>query len=108
MAGWVDEWIVEAMVSTLTDQPDACLILAPGLLPASGPVRVRRGGVRWSLHRYLLYRVTGEVPDPKVALISGGCTSRQCQNPFHRIESRRRSMSVERKREYRREKRQHG
>lgn len=108
MAGWLDAWIVEEMVSTLAEKPDACMILAPSLVPEHGPIRVRRGGVRWSLHRYLLYRVTGVEPDPSVALLSGGCTTIGCQNPFHRIESRRRSMSAERKRDYRREKRQHG
>lgn len=108
MAGWLESWIVEEMVSTLTVKPDACLILAPGLIPASGPIRVRRGGVRWSLHRYLLYRVTGKVPDPKVALLEGGCSSPGCQNPFHRIESRRRTMSAARKREYRERRSQHG
>lgn len=108
MAGWVDEWIVEEMVKTLEAKPDACLILAPALTPARGPIRVRRGGVRWSLHRYLLYRVTGEKPDPVIALLEGGCSSPGCQNPFHRIKSKRRSMSAERKRDYRRKKREHG
>lgn len=101
MAGWIASWIVEEMVKTLEEKPNACLLLNPTLVPLRGPVRVRRDGVRWSLHRYLLYRVTGEVPDPEIALLEGGCKTRGCQNPFHRIESRKRTMSANRKRDYR-------
>jgi hypothetical protein len=107
MAESLDAWTVEEIVSTLTQRPDTCILLSAHLIPDTGAVRIRREGRRWALHRYLLYRLTGEPPDLSVALLPGGCKASGCYNPYHRIPSRRRTMSPQAKRQWRKDHKEH-
>ncbi len=89
----IDKWIVEAIVSELTADPDVCIALNNTLIPANGNPRVRRGGRRINLTRYLHERLNGATLDPKVALLRNPqCETRNCMNPNHRLPSRRRTL----------------
>lgn len=79
------------MVTALKKDPDMCIILNPAMRPKTGMPRVTRDGKRWSLHRYLLFRATGETPHE--ALIAT-CPTEHCLNPFHMERSMRRGLRV--------------
>lgn len=93
MARRLTKWMVEDMVRTLATDPDTCILLSSAVTPGKGPARVIRDGKRWSLHRYLYYRVEGVEPDPTYALLPGGCATDGCLNPFHRVPSKWRAGS---------------
>lgn len=80
----VTPYVVEQIVSTLTDAPDKCVVLA---LDMSAEPRITRDGVRWSLHRYLYARVTGVTLPKELCLLPGGCRTPRCLNPWHRVVS---------------------
>lgn len=88
----VDSWLVENMVSTLTTAPDTCIILGAAHWPKTGQPRIRHDGHRVHLVRYLYETHTGQPLDPQIALLPGGCRTIGCQNPLHRIQSRRRTL----------------
>lgn len=84
--------MVEAMVRTLTSSPDTCIVLgAAHMTTTDFQPRVRRDGKRVNLSRYLHERVIGAIPDGLV-LVPGGCKTPGCQNPYHRVPSRRRTL----------------
>lgn len=87
----LDAWTVEEMVRTLQRDPDLCLVLHEDMWPDTGMPRVQRDGKRWSLHRYLLFRVTAE--EPKESLLAA-CPTYRCLNPFHFERSMRRGRRV--------------
>jgi hypothetical protein len=70
------------MVSVLTINPDRCVVMA---LDMTRNPRIVREGKRWALHRYLHYRLIGVEVPREVALLPGGCTTRDCLNPHHRV-----------------------
>lgn len=74
--------LVEHIVSVLTVNPDRCVVMAPGM--AEKP-RITRDGVRWSLHRYLYMRIEGTALSRDLCLVPGGCQTRGCLNPHHRV-----------------------
>jgi hypothetical protein len=74
-------YLVEQIVSTLTLNPDRCVVMALGMNPSP---RITRDGKRWSLHRYLYWRATGVELPRTLALLEGGCLTRGCINPHHR------------------------
>lgn len=74
--------LVEQMVSVLTVNPDRCVVMAPGM---TAKPRIVRDGKRWSLHRYLYARCLGVELPRTLALMPGGCTTRECINPSHGI-----------------------
>lgn len=82
-------FLVEQIVSTLTVDPDRCVVMAPGMNPEP---RVVREGKRWSLHRYLYFRLTGIDLPRSEALLWNHCGTRGCMNPFHRKVTRRRGV----------------
>lgn len=80
------------MVRTLTSAPDTCIVLGAAHVTTTGhQPRVRRGNQRVNLARYLHERVIGPVPEGLV-LVPGGCKTPGCQNPYHRVPSRRRTL----------------
>lgn len=91
----IDHWLVEEIVRTLIEKPGACIVLSPNAEHAKSP-RIRRDGKRVHLVRHLQERLTGECLDPAIALVPGGCKTRRCLNPAHRIPSRRRTLPKER------------
>lgn len=80
-------WVVEEMVTTLQRDRDTCIVLNKAMWPKTGMPRVTRDGKRIFLHRYLLFRTTGE--QPKEALLAA-CLTEDCLNPFHYERSMRR------------------
>lgn len=88
--GRINEWIVEDMVRALEGDRDTCIVLNASMMPKTGTPRVIRDGKRWTLSRYLYYRVTGT--DPREAMLSI-CPIEGCLNPFHRELSMRRSRA---------------
>lgn len=88
-------WMVEQAVSALTTNRDTCIVFQGDVGPAEGPVRVVRDGKRWTLTRYLYFRVEGIAPSPAICLLPGGCNTDGCFNPFHHVASRRRGTRVQ-------------
>lgn len=75
-------YLVEQIVSTLTQNPDRCVVMAPGMNPYP---RIVRDGRRWALHRYLYARFMGVDLPRTLALMPGGCPTRGCITPAHGI-----------------------
>jgi hypothetical protein len=75
-------YLVEQIVSTLAQNADGCVVMAPDITPNP---RIVRDGKRWALHRYLYFRVLGVELPRTLALMPGGCTTRGCINPSHGI-----------------------
>lgn len=75
-------YLVDQMVSVLAQNPDRCVVMALDMTPNP---RIVREGKRWTLHRYLFYRVNGVPLPSRLCLLPGGCTTRGCLNPGHRI-----------------------
>lgn len=92
MAVRLDRWMVKWMLASLNEDPDRCIVLGAAHWPQRGQPRVRDGaGRRIHLVRYLYERYTGEDLPIEIALLPGGCRTPGCQNPMHRIKSRRRT-----------------
>lgn len=79
------------MVASLERDPNMCIVINPAMRPKTGMPRVARDGKRWSLHRYLLFRTSGE--QPQEALLAA-CPTPHCLNPFHFERSMRRGRRV--------------
>lgn len=75
-------YLVEQIVSTLTINPDRCVVMALDMNPNP---RIIREGRRWALHRYLYHRLLGGEVPRGVAFLPWGCGTANCLNPHHRV-----------------------
>lgn len=80
-------WMVDEMVYTLIDKPDACLVVHG----VEGIPRIKRNGKTVRLHRYLYFAATGTELSRSVCLQAGRCGGAGCLNPFHFEITRRRA-----------------
>ena len=90
----IDHWLVEDIIRALRADPRGCIVLGEAVRPQTGPARIRADGKHVYLHRYLYEVMEGVELGPKACLLSGGCNTRDCINPYHRIVTAQRGTRI--------------